>query len=152
MFSAANKQIVAAYDSLGMTIDEIAEQFECDAVAVKSCLLQFSTKFKTEHRAVETRLNVEFTPDEQFRAKEVIVHLMDYAEDPYLQSRMARYIRDDSKGRLDIENGVKQMNVNITLFQDTLRQAQEARRKALENKPAIDVETVGQPEKEGCCD
>lgn len=45
---AAGTQVVAAYEQLGLTVEQIAEQMEMEVGQVKSLLYQLSTRYKQE--------------------------------------------------------------------------------------------------------
>lgn len=147
MLTGLNQQIVTAYDTLDMTIEEIATEFDFDILSVKACLMQFSRRFKDEIKEADDK-SVEFDNAEMEESKETILYLMRHAEDEHLKGRMAKYIRDDKKGRLDALSGLKSLNVNIALFNERLLQARAAKEKSkeksigkqIEDKKTVDIE------------
>lgn len=157
MLTGINQQIITAYETLGLTIPQIVEAFEelaLDSLSVKACLMQFSVKYRNDTKKVEGN---DFNDDELVEANQVIISLMRTSEDEHLRGRLARYIRDDKKGRLDVTNGVKSMNVNVMLFNERLLEAQKAKALSkatvevnppLTNDKVIDVTEVSEIEQE----
>ena len=142
MLTGANQAIIEMYETLGMSPDQIAEAEDYDIVAVKSVLMQFSAKYRTDIR-IEPELG--FSVDEQLEAKNAMVRLMRTSEDEQLVARLAMRIRDDAKGRLDPVKQQNGLNVNITIFNQRLLEARAAKDKSKAlPKPApelIDVES-----------
>lgn len=116
----ANTSIINMYETLGHTPEEIAAIESFDVAAVKSILLAYSAKYR---QAVKVKDEDGFTDDEAIRAKRVMVELMDYAEDEHLRGRMAMFIRNDKKGRLDEDKNALRVNVNISLLNQHIQQA-----------------------------
>lgn len=132
MLTGANKQIITAYEVEGMTAEQIAESLDFDVVAVKATLLQFSPKYRED---VKEDVSLDFTVDEQLEAKNAMIRLMRSSEDDYLVARLACKIRDDGKGRLDVNANMKGLNVNVVLFNERLERAKEVKLKALAPPP-----------------
>lgn len=126
MLTGINQQIVTAYETLGLTISQIQEAFQelaLDSLAIKATLMQFSEKYRNDNKKV---VNNDFNDDELIEANQVMVSLMRGADDEHLRARMARYIRDDKKGRLDV-HGIRDINVNVMMFNERLLKAREAK-------------------------
>lgn len=121
--TAANQQILEAYETLGLEPEQIAEQFDYEVAAVKSVLAQFSRKFRGD---VEIEDNKNFSETELEAANRVIVDLMMTSEDERLRARLACYVRDDKKGRLDAVKQMAGLNVNVVMINDQMRKAQAA--------------------------
>lgn len=138
MLTGLNSQIVTAFDELEMNVDEIASEFGCEPLSVKACLMSFSSKYRSSLRKQD--VTKDFKDEELEEANAVIVSLMRTSDDEHLRGRMARYIRDDKKGRLDALNGIKSMNVNIALFNERLLQAKEAKQKSKETQQIEDAD------------
>ena len=111
-----------SYDTLGLSVEEIAEQQELDVTAVKAALLQSSAKYRAQSKK-EDELN--FTPDEQAIAKRVIAELAMGAEDDHVRLRAAKYLRDDAKGRLDLGKA-SDLRINVLQFNQILVRAKES--------------------------
>lgn len=129
--SAASSQILEAYENLGMTPEQIAENLSFDIIAVKATLMQFSSAYR---KAAQKEPDLDFTVDEQLAAKQTMVELMRNTDDEYLKARLAMKIRDDGKGRLDIGtmNGLK---INVVQFNVQLQQAREMKERAKLSNP-----------------
>jgi hypothetical protein len=133
--TAANQQIISAYEDLGMTPDEIAQDQDLDVAAVKSVLIQFSTAFRKDVKKDDA---LDFTEDQVRRATDVILHLAQYSEDENIRFRAARYIRDDKKGRLDVIKSMTGLNINVLTINEQMKRAIDAVNKS---KGIIDVDT-----------
>ncbi|SRR6266404_870275 len=133
--TAGNKQIVTAYEDLGMSIDEIAHTQELEPLSVKAVLMQFSSLFRQDLKKDE----VEFTDEEHQTAKDVIVNTARYSEDERVRLKAAMYIRDDKKGRLDVLKQFSGLNINVFEFNETMRKAIAAKNRA---KGIVDVECI----------
>lgn len=118
--TAASQQIVTAYEDLGMTIDEIAAQGLGEPVAIKAVLLQWSQKYRED---TKTNKSCDFTDEDHDQVLAVIRNAAMYAEDEHLRFRAAKYIRDDKKGRLDLNRGFKNLNISLQTFTVHLERA-----------------------------
>ena len=122
--TAASEQIIYSFEELEMTPEQIAQDQELDVTAVKSVLMQFSTKYRGICRnQPESPLN--FTEDEAVRARKVIVELMDFAEDENLRFRAACRVHDDKKGRLDGPKLMNGLNINVLQINERFKRAME---------------------------
>jgi uncharacterized protein (DUF1778 family) len=121
--TAANQQIVTAYEVNGMTPEQIAETEGYDVTSVKSILMQFSSVYR---RAMKEGTEDGFTEDEELRARQVIAQLAQYAEDDHLRFRASRYIRDDKKGRLDVAKKTRGLNINVLMINAEIQKATQA--------------------------
>ena len=138
--TAVNRAILVAFEELGMTPEQIAQQEDVDIAAVKAILMQFSSMYRKECKQDDT---LNFTDDELVRANQVIINLMQYSEDENLRFRAAQYVRNDKKGRLDVVQQMAGLNVNVLQFNDQMQRALAAMQRAkgeIADKPAIDVE------------
>ena len=140
--SAVIQQIKTAYELNKMTVEEIAEDQGLEPIAVKSALIQGSSKYRKdcgmESADVEDGLN--FTNDELRQVNQVILTVALTAEDmegnPDWRARLdaAKYIRDDKKGRKEVVRAVAGNTFNILSFNEQL---QAARSRADEMKRVI---------------
>lgn len=146
MIAAADNTIVTAFEELGMTPEEIALDQDLDISAVKASLMQFSVKYKNLLNGINVKPDdLDFQDQELREANTVILDLMRYSTDDKLRGKLACYVRDDKKGRLDAKQSLLQdmnntFNVNVLVFNERLQKAKEAR------KRAIDVPSVAQIE------
>ena len=121
------QQLVSCYETLGMSPEQIADSLELDLTAVKAGLLQFSSRYREE--AKENK-DLDFSDSELAIANKTLIDLMQYSEDDNLRARVARYVRDDKKGRHDVAVvNAKQLgaglNINVTLLQQHLTKVEQ---------------------------
>lgn len=116
-----------AYESEGMTPEQIAEDRELELPAVKAALMTVSSKYRKDcGKEPEEEDNLNFSKDEARRIKEEMVSIALSAEDPNLRFRACTVIRDDFKGRRDVVKGVQGMQFNnILMINDRMRQMRE---------------------------
>lgn len=138
--SIANLQIAECYDSLGMSPEEIASDMGLETAAVKLALSQSSAKFRSEAKK-DPEIN--FSESEQELAKRTIASLMQNSEDDHLRFRAAKYLRDDSKGRLDLTSSkTPKLNVSIGTLQLHLQQVNQSiersREQRVSNIPSVE--------------
>jgi len=109
-----------------MSLAEIAEDEDLEVGAVKAALMQCSPKFRNESKTV---VDLQFSEDDQLVAKQIIAELASNSEDENVKLRAAKYIRDDSKGRLDL--GSKNApRINVLVFNEALERAARQMRAA----------------------
>ena len=142
--TAANQQIVTAYEDLQLSPEEIAAEQGYDIAAVKSVLLSSSVLYR---KAVKKEPELGFNDQQHQDAIAVISSIMQYSEDENLKLRAATFIRNDIKGRLDVnKNGsMTGLNINVTMMQEQMHKALERVANALKSPErsvnAIEVET-----------
>lgn len=135
-----NIQIVEAFENLSLTPAQIAEQFPpLTEIAVKACLMQFSGKYRT---AMNEDIQLNFSDKELVEANDTMLRLMRHSEDEHLQFKVARYIRDDKKGRLDIGKNLAGVHINAYTFNQYLIEGKEALKLS---KESSDQKTLPQP-------
>jgi hypothetical protein len=121
---AQDRQIVAQFESAGMTPEEIARVEELDVRAVKSLLFAKSGKYR--ELIGEQKAPNEFTEDDNALALKVIKRIAEYSEDDNTALKAAQFIRNDKKGRLDNRAGFKGLNININVLNEHFAKAAEA--------------------------
>ena len=121
--TAINQQIISSFEELGMSPEEIAEDQNLDLVSVKAILMQNSFLYRKKCKKGEDDFN--FSDEELQAANQTIVSLMRYSEDENLKARLARYIRDDKKGRLDVVKSMTGLNINVLAFNEQIKKAME---------------------------
>jgi hypothetical protein len=131
MMQAATAQIVSMFETLGMGVEDIAEQQGMDPIAVKAALLQGSRAYRESQvsNSKDEECGV-FTSREEQLARQAIVDLAAGSDDEHIRLKAAKYIRDDKKGRLD-KAAVGKLNINVLVFNETLRKARAAKARAL---------------------
>ena len=138
--TAAARQIVSAFETCGMTVDEIAEDQELEPLAVKAVLMQFSSAYKQEVKSQQTE-DVEFSAEDHQTAVDIIRNTAKYAEDEKLAFKAATYIRDDKKGRLDAIRQLGGLNINVLQFNETMKKAIAATNRAKSLAPSTNIES-----------
>ena len=129
--TAANEQIISAFEELDMSPEQIAEDQDLDLTAVKSTLMQFSSKYRQIcKKNPESEFN--FSDDEAIRARQVIAQLAQYAEDESLKLRAAMFVLNDKKGRLDAPKALTGLNINVIQMNEHFKKAIEAVNKVKE--------------------
>lgn len=124
------QQILTAFEQLGMTVDEIALDNDVEVLSVKSTLLQYSEAYRNSCKVSGEKEDTNFTGNDLEEANQVILSLMRHAEDENLRGRMAKYIRDDKKGRLDALSGLGKININVAIFNQQLLKARQAKERS----------------------
>ena len=118
---SSDRQIVASFENAGMSPEEIARVEELDVRAVKSLLFAKSAMYR--EAIGEQKEPDEFTEDDNLLALKVIKRIAEYSEDDNTALKAAQYIRNDKKGRLDNRNGLKGLNINITILNEHFEKA-----------------------------
>ena len=138
--TAANEQIVSAYEVSGMSIPEIAAELELDELAVKAVLLQNSNVFRKE---CKKNVELNYNDDEAQEMKAIVLNLARYSEDERLQFRAAQYVLDDKKGRLDnvqMSKNMVNVNVNVMTINSIIQKALAAEQRTIDKiKSAMPV-------------
>jgi hypothetical protein len=115
-------QLKIAYEELGMSPEEIAEDRGLELASVKAALMQSSSVYRRacgQEDSEEAKLNFSDADLDQVNA--VIRNIALYAEDPNLQFKAATYIRDDKKGRKDVVKQMGGSQFNILMFNEQMQ-------------------------------
>lgn len=128
--------ILKQYDEHNMSIEDIVAEAdgEYEVESVKAVLAQYSAKYRAAVRGNEKSIE-DFSQDEGDMAKQAIASIMMSTDDDYLKFRTAKYIRDDKKGRLDVDKMGK-LNIDIMTFNIHIKQAKQARERTMGMIPA----------------
>jgi hypothetical protein len=127
------ESIRVAYETLGMTPMEIAEDRGLEVASVKASLMATSSGYRKacgQEPDEEDALN--FTDQDLKDVNEVILQTAKYAEDPNLRFKAAVYIRSDKKGRLEPVKQMANQSFNILVFNEQMAKIREAKQKAIE--------------------
>jgi len=116
-------QIVAQYDTLGLSIDQIAEIEQLTIPAVKVILLANSPKYRMD---TQEKPELDFSVDDAELALGVIRRVAQFSEDDNTALKAAMFMRNDKKGRLDIKSGIKRLNINVSVLNDHFQKAAAA--------------------------
>lgn len=143
--TAANQQIVTAFEELGMTPAEIAQDQELDEVSVKAILMQSSALYRKACKNEDSKEDTfNFSDEELVMANQVISNLARYSEDENMQFRAAKYIRDDRKGRLDVIKQQTGLNINVIAFNEHMQKAiaavERAKQLSHNSAPVVEVQ------------
>ncbi len=127
------ESIRVAYETLGMTPDEISEDRGLEVASVKASLMATSSKYRKacgQEPEEEDKLN--FSDQDLQDVNEIILQTAKYAEDPNLRFKAATYVRDDKKGRKEVVKQMGNQSFNILVFNEQMARLREAKQKAIE--------------------
>ena len=140
------EQIKIAYETLGMTPEQISEDRELDITAVKAALMQGSSVYRRqcgEEPDSEAELN--FSDDQLQDVNKIIYDIAIGSEDDNVRLKAAMYIRDDKKGRKEVVKQLGGQQFNILMFNEAMQAvragADKIKQKVLSNpqEGALDV-------------
>ena len=137
-----NKQVVTAFEDLGMSPEEIAqsEDFNMDLLTVKAILMQFSSLYRKESK---NDAALQFSDGEAEECKDIILNIARYTEDEHLQFKAASFILNDKKGRLDDGRMLAKMRDNPAILVNIhLTKALQARERTVQKAVEIQSEKV----------
>lgn len=124
-------RILKSYEELSLSISDIASEEGVSDMEIKIVLSSYSSKYK---RAIKDgEKDLEFKEDEQEYAKQTLVRIMKENEhdNPELAANIAKYIRNDSKGRLDGINALRGIHLNVIEFNAQLEKVYASRERTL---------------------
>lgn len=123
--NSSDIQIKNAYEVENMSPEEISSDLGFDVVAVKSKLMQVSSKFrKACGQESEEESNLNFSSDDLQRVNQEILQLALGAENEKVRADMCKYVRDDKKGRKDVVKAMANGPTNnFLIFNEALRNA-----------------------------
>lgn len=133
--TAANQQIVTAFEELQMTPEEIAAEQDLELAAVKAILMQCSSQYR---RACAKDEDLSFSDAEEKVARDTILSLAQFSDDENIRLRAAMYIRNDKKGRLDVVKQMAGLNINVISMNEQMKKAIAAVQRSKE----IDVKST----------
>ena len=120
--TAVVTQIVKAYETLHLDLEEIAREVEVSIFEVKSVLNQYSQMYRMDCKEDK---DLDFSDDELLVANSTIVKLMN-SEDDHVALRAATFVRDDKKGRKEVKSALKSMVIDVLEFNERIRRMQLA--------------------------
>jgi uncharacterized protein YfeS len=135
--------LVKGYEVLGMTPAEIGKDRDLDEFAVKAKLLQLSAKYRKDARnepEAEDELN--FSNDQLRTVNQVIYETalsattIDGQVDYRTRLAAATYIRDDKKGRKEVNKTVGGANFNVLQLNQTIIEARKLREERVKTLPS----------------
>jgi len=119
----AAQQIVTSYETLGLSVEQIAEVEAIASTAVKAILYANSSKYRND---IDAKKENDFNETDTDLALNVIRRVAQYSEDDGTALKAAMFIRNDKKGRLDVKAGLKKLNINVTVLNEHFAKATQA--------------------------
>jgi hypothetical protein len=131
-----NIQIKELYEKQNMAPEQIAEALGLEVDSVKFTLASASGKYR---RAIDGDKTFEQTV--MAEAVSVIGELLYDTDNPNIRLKAAKFVINENKGRHDVD-AVKNLNINVNVFNMQLKQAREQLKRAKEanGAPVVDVE------------
>lgn len=135
----ANQELVELYDQ-GLNLEQICSETGYELAAVKSVLLQSSSKYRRDARIEPESESEELliTKDEDREIVNALkkIGLEDESAPAFVKTRALIYLHDEFKGRNDKEKGSNGINVSILMLNNALREA----RKQIKNANEIIID------------
>ena len=137
------QQIVTAYEDSGVTsLEDLCSIFsDFEPEAIKTVLLQYSTKYRRLHLASSKNKdsdNIEkpedITDDEFEHIKQSLKNLALNCPDDNVRARTLKFLWNEKKGRNDIDKSLKglaALNINVNMLNDHLKQIKAAKERAI---------------------
>lgn len=143
--SALITQIVKAYEELNLSLDIIAEEFSCSELEVKTILMSYSRQYRKDMNidgSEGKKLN--FSEDDLSLVTEGMMQLFHSTDDEQLKFRILKYVRDDAKGRKDMDKNLGKLILNAVEFNNALQLVASSRERtiAAANKPKELAQTI----------
>ena len=142
MNSHINQQIVTAYEKCGLTVEDIAENYELEPGAVQAVLASDSHKYRMDVKAGEGGVSKEdVTADEMVEMLSIIKSIAreQRNENPSVAEKAARFVYNEGKGRNNL-TGLMSTGVNVLVINQRLVGMRQAREKvARANSQAIEA-------------
>lgn len=156
--TSLDSTILALYDQENLSIEEVADQVNCEPLAVKALLMQRSDRYKMEMAAKRGQATLSSDVSDQEYAQLLTMYkgiAYDTDVDANTRMRIIRDLMDEYKGRKDVKlngNGDKP-TLTVNLVNSALSAIEMARNRTLalsarrlnetdENNETINVETV----------
>jgi len=123
-------QIKTSYETLGMTVEEIAKDQQLEVPSIKATLMNCSSKYRKDVGSVDENdgnNGLDFTNDELRMVNRGIMQIALTAEDEGVRLKAQMYVRDDKKGRREVARLIQGNNTfNVLTFNMQLQQAKQA--------------------------
>jgi hypothetical protein len=117
-----NRQLVAAYETAGMSPEDIAADFGLEVASVKLTLMNESPVYRRAYRKVDEDVS-EAEMKEMFQ---VLMHVArNEIDHPGQRRKAAEFLINERKGRNDLAKG-SQKNINVTIVDQRLKRAKLA--------------------------
>lgn len=125
------ESIRVGYETLKLSPEEIASDRGLTIEAVKSALINCSSKYRRDFSHAEPnddKLN--FTNEQLAAVNEEIFRTAIYGEDENVRLKAAMYVRDDKKGRRELRQVLGGNTFNLFAFNQSMRAIRESAEKA----------------------
>lgn len=128
--TAADKEVLARYEDLQMSVEDIALDLNLDQAAVRLSLAQNSSSYRVELRSGKGEEKQLFEEMVMMRAKRVMGELLT-SDDSQTQFRAAKFIIDENTGRNNAAvrglAATRQLGISVNELNDALRRARMQR-------------------------
>ena len=128
--NASDKEVLARYEDLQMSAEDIAVDLSLDVNAVRMSLAQYSAVYRTELRSGKGEEKGLFEDFVMTKAKRVMGSLLD-SEDSVTQFRAAKFIIDENTGRNNAAvrglSAARNLGISVVELNDALRRARQQR-------------------------
>jgi len=141
--NASDKEVLARYEDLQMSVEDISQDLGLEKEAVRMSLAQHSAQYRTELRSGKGEEKALFEDFVMSKAKRVMGQLLE-CEDSGTQFRAAKFIIDENTGRNNAAvrglAATRQLGISVTELNEALLRA---RRQRLQSR-AVDIQEVKQ--------
>lgn len=128
--TAGDKQVIARYEDLQMSVEDIALDLGLDQAAVRMSLAQHSAAYRVELRSGRGNEQAMFEDFVMNKAKRVMGELLT-SEDSQTQFRAAKFIIDENTGRNNAAvrglAATRQLGISVNELNEALRRARQQR-------------------------
>lgn len=123
------ESIRVGYETLGLSIEDIASDRGLEVASVKSALLNCSSKYRRDVGVLDSSNDeskkLDFSDNDLLAVNNVIREVALYGEDDNIRLKAAMYIRDDKKGRRELRQVLGGNTFNILAFNHNMAQMRE---------------------------
>lgn len=128
----ANQQIVAAYETCNLTVEQIAENFEMNETAVKATLISGSPKYRRAMREAEAGESLDVSSEETKAMLDIIKGIAHEQRTsmPGVALRAAQFVFNEGKGRNNLQ-GLNTTNLNVIVVNQKLQGMKAARERVM---------------------
>lgn len=120
--SSCDQELIAMFETNGMSPEQIADDTGYDIASVKALLMQYSQVYK---QLQKTDKSLDFTDEEFETCKDVLMDIAKYEREnnPHLALKAAIFVIQDKKGYLDPRRALPTLNVNVLDFNGRMKAA-----------------------------
>lgn len=133
--TSLDSTILALYDQENLSIEEVADQVNCEPLAVKALLMQRSDRYKMEMAAKRGQATLSSDVSDQEYAQLLTMYkgiAYDTDVDANTRMRIIRDLMDEYKGRKDVKvGGSDKPTLTVNLVNSALSAIEMARNRTL---------------------